>query len=653
MLEFALRGFNDIDCFNSDTVLPGDLKECLEWMNNRSAEEAMLCREQIMSAIEKDAQLFIASAEAAAWFGNTDSQIKNVSKEVNGPLLQLLLKASKHVDMQCPEMFRQGAPLLGQLPLSGVGRPEQSKPHESIQELRASAEVGNLKIAAKLKPDLHSGELLSQTLKSAALGRMTFPCPLEQVDLRSIRVSQRFSVEQGLRKDGSIKVRCVDGCTESGINPCTQKTEHLELDNLDFLFEIMRQIKEQSDIVPHPFKVDIDSAYCRVPIQPQHRWAANVIFAHNDTTYVAGHLAMPFGATSSVFGWSRVGAALVRILRVLLKIPVGIYVDDLHGAERPQCVKHTNEIVVRLIRCVLGQSSVAMHKVAHGLPMQELLGATIDADVNGVSFCPNEEKVKNWCYQIRDILHQKHLPSGAAKKLAGKLSWSAQLVFCRLGRAMLRPLYNVKRGQSWSPKVESALTWWLEVLSLQVLQVRPWVWPASRPVQIYCDAAGAPARLAAVVFTDDGRTFYTDVAPPQSLLDYFIDRSDNQICSLELCAIALGLSTFGHFCTGRKVHVWSDNSGSENAVRRGSAKVWDHNEVVHAIWAKAAMLQCHMRVDRVPTEVNIADLPSRHSYNLLREMQAEFVPPVLDEFFWNEQAWNTIWLKDTLNQTHK
>ena len=217
----------------------------------------------------------------------------------------------------------------------------------------------------------------------------------------------------------------------------------------------------------------------------------------------------------------------------------------------------------------------------------------------------------------------------------------------------MRPLYNVKRGQSWSPQVESALTWWLEVLSLQVLQVRPWVWPASRPVQIYCDAAGAPARLAAVVFTDDGRTFYTDVAPPQSLLDYFIDRSDNQICSLELCAIALGLSTFGHFCTGRKVHVWSDNSGSENAVRRGSAKVWDHNEVVHAIWAKAAMLQCHMRVDRVPTEVNIADLPSRHSYNLLREMQAEFVPPVLDEFFWNEQAWNTIWLKDTLNPTHK
>ena len=69
---------------------------------------------------------------------------------------------------------------------------------------------------------------------------------------------------------------------------------------------------------------------------------------------------------------------------------------------------------------------------------------------------------------------------------------------------------------------------------------------------------------------------------------------------------------------------------------------------MHAIWAKAAMLKCHMRVDRVPTQVNIADLPSRMSYGLLKAIQATYVPPVLDEHFWNEEAWNTIWLKNAL-----
>ena len=112
-----MSGFEDLECFESDTVLPSDLSDCFEWMNNRSAEDAILYRETIMSAIEKDAQRFIDTGLAAAWFGDADSQIKKVSQEVNGPLLELLLKVSNHVDMQCPELFRQGAPLLGKLPM--------------------------------------------------------------------------------------------------------------------------------------------------------------------------------------------------------------------------------------------------------------------------------------------------------------------------------------------------------------------------------------------------------------------------------------------------------------------------------------------------------------------------------------------------------
>ena len=648
MLKFALDAFSDTECFESVIDLPEDLLDCFEWMCERTEEESIACREAMMCSIEKDAKYFIDEGLANDWFGDADNSIRTIGHEFNGPVFEQLLKLSDHVDRDCPEMFRKGASLMGKLTRSGIGKPETKKPHEPISQLRESAEVGNLRIAAKLREDPHSDELMAQTLQEAKLGRMTVPRPINEVDLTSIRVSQRFSVEQGTKPDGRLKVRSVDGCTESGINPCTEQTEHLSLHSLDFLFEVMRKTWENTASVPHPWKVDIDSAYRRVPVAPVDRWAAHVMFLHQDEIYVSGHLAMPFGATSSVFSWSRVAAAIVRILRVVLKIPAGVYVDDLHGAERPECVQHTNECVVRLIKFILGESSVAAHKVAHGLPMEELLGATIDADEHGASFCPNERKVDKWCGEIRSILLKKHLPSGAGKKLAGKLSWSAQIVFCRLGRAMLRPLYNIKRGEVWSPMVESALTWFLEVLSLQVLQVRPWTWPQSRPVQIFCDAAGSPARLAAIVFTEDGRSLYTDIAPPQSLLDYFVDRRDNQICSLELCAIALGLSTFEEFCRGRRVHVWSDNCGSERAVKRGSARAWDHNEVVHAIWAKAASMKCHMVIDRVPTEVNIADLPSRSSYDLLGAIQATFVPPVLDTYFWNEEAWNTIWLKKVL-----
>ena len=186
---------------------------------------------------------------------------------------------------------------------------------------------------------------------------------------------------------------------------------------------------------------------------------------------------------------------------------------------------------------------------------------------------------------------------------------------------------------------------------MQILQVRPWQLPPTRPVQLFCDARGSPPRLAAVLYTHDGRSFYTDVAPPDCILKLFSKREDGQICGLELCAIALGLSTFADHCEGQKVRVWSDNTGSENSTRRGSARAWDHNQLVHAIWVKAAMLGCHMIVDRVPTKDNIADLPSREQYTLLELMGTVRVEPFLDSMFWDEKAWDTLQLQSALRKS--
>ena len=649
MLNFVMDAWGDTQSFESDMVLPPDLLECLAWMRGRSAAEAMVARESMMSAIEEDAKRLADSGAKAAWLARADPQVREVAKDFNGPLFELLLKACSHVDQGCAELFRVGAPLYGVLPVAGMGTPQASRAHQSVEQLRETCLEGNKAILSKLTEDVHSDELYKQTVEEADVGRMSRPCLLHDVDLSSVRLSKRFAVAQH-KGDGSVKVRCVDSCTESGVNPCTQPVEHVVPDGLDFLFEVMKLVWLEFGEVPLPFTVDVNSAYRRVPLQPDHRWAAYVVFMLNNLVYVAGHLAMPFGATSSVHSWNRVGAALVVILRVVLKIPAGIYVDDIHGVEREACIEHTTGCVVRLVKAILGESSVAMHKVAFGLPLRDFLGATVDADHFGVSFAPSESKLVRWASEIQQVLADERLTRGAGKKLAGKLSWSAQLVFCRVGRALLRPLYNIKRGEQWSHMIRSALHWWLEVLSLQVHQSRPWVLQALRPVQIFCDAASSPARLAAVVFTEDGRTFYTDCAPPQALLQFFASRADKQICGLELAAIALGLSTFGDYCRDRKVHVWSDNCGSECAVRKGSAAAWDHTCIVHAIWVKAAALGCHLRVDRVPTKVNIADQPSRGYYKLLEAVQAVRVRPCLDECFWKESAWDVVGLMRSLSR---
>ena len=636
--------------FQKQKGMHPDLDDCLAWMGKRTEEEAISEREKMTRSIERDGRHRLENGSAKAWLSKADAETQRISAEVNGPLWELLLKLTDHED-PVSEMFRKGGPLLEKMPVTGNGVPKKAKQHHSISELRSTAPAGNEAVLGRLRVDAHSAELSKQTQLDATLGRMTELREAEDVDLTTIRVSQRFAVEQGVRPDGSQKIRCVDSCTESGLNPCTEATEHLSPDGLDTLFELMRYMWLYLGVVPHILKVDVDSAFRRIPICPEHRWAAHIAFKHKDIIWIAGHLSMPFGASSSVFAWDRVGAALERIIRVLLKIPVLRYVDDFFTADRPACVKHAMECVVRVIRALLGPSSIAERKVECGLPL-EVLGVTIDADEHGAVFWPSEDKVEKWLATLDDTLKRRSLHAGAARKLAGKLSWSAQHVFSRLGRALLRPLYNVGRGCVWSQMIESSLRWWREVLSLQIQQLRPWSLPCGslRPVQIFCDARGYPPRLAAVIYTDQGRSFYTDMVPPTALMKFFAHRRDNQIGGLELCAIALGLSTFADLCEGRRVRVWSDSCGSEHATKRGSAKAWDHNVIVHAIWVKAAALRCHMVVDRVPTELNISDLPSREEYKLLELMNTRRVEPVLDEVFWTSNAWDTVALDGALRR---
>ena len=52
-------------------------------------------------------------------------------------------------------------------------------------------------------------------------------------------------------------------------------------------------------------------------------------------------------------------------------------------------------------------------------------------------------------------------------------------------------------------------------------------------------------------------------------------------------------------------------------MRRGSAKRFDHSALTHAIWVQILELKINVQVDRVATDDNLADLPSRHEFGIL------------------------------------
>ena len=95
-----------------------------------------------------------------------------------------------------------------------------------------------------------------------------------------------------------------------------------------------------------------------------------------------------------------------------------------------------------------------------------------------------------------------------------------------------------------------------------VAEERCWRAPESPVAHLFVDARGVPARCAAVLFID-GQCMFTDGQPSEAIMKCFKQRADNQIMTLEILAISVGLSSFAEELAGRKVIVFSDNTGAE------------------------------------------------------------------------------------------
>ena len=103
-----------------------------------------------------------------------------------------------------------GAPLFGLLERSGIGEAVKCDSKVEVESSREHLARSNGQLLASLREDAYAAELMSLTENDSALGRMSPPVPVEQCDLGSMLLAPRFAVEQGLKKDGSVKIRAVD-----------------------------------------------------------------------------------------------------------------------------------------------------------------------------------------------------------------------------------------------------------------------------------------------------------------------------------------------------------------------------------------------------------------------------------------------------------
>ena len=74
-----------------------------------------------------------------------------------------------------------------------------------------------------------------------------------------------------------------------------------------------------------------------------------------------------------------------------------------------------------------------------------ILGVQVSLAEAGFRLLPAKAKVQKCMAAIRGALETGVLKPGCAEKLAGRLSWAVQVMFYRIGRAMIRPVFDQKR----------------------------------------------------------------------------------------------------------------------------------------------------------------------------------------------------------------
>ena len=73
-----------------------------------------------------------------------------------------------------------------------------------------------------------------------------------------------------------------------------------------------------------------------------------------------------------------------------------------------------------------------------------ILGIDVTATDAGYTFQPSAGKAKSWSEFTTGVLKRKRLMPHEADKLGCRLGWAACHMFRKMGRAMLRPIFDQK-----------------------------------------------------------------------------------------------------------------------------------------------------------------------------------------------------------------
>ena len=546
-------------------------------------------------------------------------------------LYQALARAVHSPDQDLSGFLLSGFPIVGPIAQSKRWPPyPKDQVVVPLEELKEKAWAIRKKIIARVQGVPVSENLVKiweATLEDVEEGSSVGPFETEEEVTNFLEQddwipTQRFEVVQ------KNKVRGCDSATTNLINQATEISEKLQLPSTDSNVAALRALR--SKCVGQSLAgwvLDERKAYRQVPIKPDHR-KFSVITLKNPESGVPVFFVMvghSFGLVSAVYNYNRRSAFINEILVSLFGLVAFSFYDDKYGFE-PVSTIESAHLVAQSLHWWLGA-----HYDQKKLQLSRdptILGVTYDLENLVLLIKPSRKT--DLLEEIDMILKTGLLDPGSAGKLKGKLMFGASQLWGKLGRAFLRSISERQYARSSSDgfkldhALQISLEHWRKLISAG--PPRPIELQASKKSDVIIFTDGftpdprknekLPDRVGGVIF--DRRSVhplqFTEIIP-KSFQRKWIPRK-TQIVPVEMVAPLIALETFRDRLFGADVILLIDSEAVEAALIKGYSSKEDLCDLISVFWNLVFELQARVFIDRVATDANPADWPSRNKLSI-------------------------------------
>ena len=424
---------------------------------------------------------------------------------------------------------------------------------------------------------------------------------------------QRFEVVQ------KNKVRGVDSATVNGVNRATKITEKLELPSTDGNVAALRWLRTHCKVKLTGWVLDERKAYRQIAVRPDHRkWSVVSLRDPKDGRQaffvMIGH---SFGLVSAVYNYNRRSAAITDIMRRVFSVAAFNFYDDKYGFE-PETTCHSAYEVAQKVHWWLGAQFDSKKLQLSEEPT--ILGVTYD--LKAMCLRIKRSRKEELQDEIDSIISSSLLSPGQAGKLRGKLMFGASQLWGKIGRAFLRSLSERQYIRNPRSDLNTAL----------IKSLEHWKWLIQhgppRPIMsaqtqkadavIFTDGSfpdgseGSPLKpwIGGVLFKIGCQPLQFGCELPQSLIDHWLPRK-SQIAMVEMFATLVALETFREQIFDSSPLLFVDSESVQGALVKGYSAREDLCELVGPFWKLALDVKVNLYIDRISTDANPADPPSR------------------------------------------